>query len=297
MKNDASNYMKYLTIGPTDEEWGLVTTTVGKQHIGPQSNYPIQEHPSDYLFKAQTGRVLYEYQLVYIHTGKGYFESASVKRQEIKAGTAILLFPGEWHSYAPDSETGWEEYWIGFKGKDMDEKVKKQFFSPQEPLLQIGVSDEIVAIYEECMEKVEQERNGYQQFVSSLAQHLLGMVLYRKKNFRPQPSHEDSLIHAACQLMKEQIHHRLSPEDIAQELGVSYSWFRQHFKRIMGVSPTQYQIQQLTRKAKELLACQENSISDVAFLLGFEEVGQFSTLFRKKVGITPRMFRKGFGHL
>lgn len=296
MKNDASNYMKYLTISPMDEEWGLVTTTVGKQSIVPRSNYPVQEHPSAYLFNTQKGRVLYEYQLVYIHAGKGYFESASVKRQTVKAGTAILLFPGEWHSYAPDPETGWEEYWLGFKGKDMDEKVEKQFFSPKEALLFIGVSDEIVAIYEECMEKVEQEKNGYQQFVSSLAQHLLGMVHYRKKNFRLQPSHEDSLIHTACQLMKERISHQLSPEDIAMELGVSYSWFRQHFKRVTGVSPTQYLIQQLIRKAKELLALKDNSISDVAFLLGFEEVGQFSTLFRKKAGITPGMFRKGFGH-
>lgn len=296
MKNTASNYMKYLTISPMDEEWGLVTTTVGKQHIVPQSSYPVQEHPSAYLFKAQTGRVLYEYQLVYIHAGKGYFESASVKRQAVKAGTAILLFPGEWHSYAPDPGTGWEEYWLGFKGKDMDEKVRKLFFSPKEPLIQIGSSDEIVAIYEECMEKVEQEKNGYQQLVSSLALHLLSMVLYRQKNFRSQSTHVDAIIHTACQLIKERISHRLSPEDIAQELGVGYSWFRQQFKRITGVSPSQYLTQQLIRRAKELLASDEHSISDVAFLLEFEEAGQFSTLFRKKTGITPKMFRKGFGY-
>lgn len=296
MKNDTSNYMKYLTISPIDEEWGLVTTTVGKQFISSQSTYPVQKHPSAYLFNSQTGRVLYEYQLIYIHAGQGYFESANVKRQLVKAGTVILLFPGEWHSYSPDPNTGWEEYWIGFKGKNMDEKVEKQFFSSKEPLLQIGVSDEIVTIYEECMEKVEQEKNGYQQFVSSLAQHLLGMVYYRKKNFRLQPNHEDTIIHTACQLIKERINHRLSPEDVAKELGISYSWFRQHFKRVTGVSPTQYLIQQLIRKAKELLACKNNSISDVAFLLGFEEVGQFSTLFKKKAGITPGMFRKGVGH-
>lgn len=296
MRYDFSDYLKYLTISPVDEDWGIVATTVGKQNIAPQSAYPIQEHPSAYLFKPHSGRILYEYQLVYIHAGRGYFESTNIKRQIVNAGTVILLFPGEWHNYSPDPDIGWEEYWIGFKGKDMDEKVEKHFFSPKEALIQTGVSDEFVAIYEACMKIAEQERNGYQQLVSGMTQHLLGMVRYKSRNFRLQPTNDDKIIQTACQMIKERISHQLTPEEIAQNLGVSYSWFRKHFKQMMGVSPTQYLIQQLISKAKALLAVHGHTISDVAYLLGFDDVGQFSTLFKKKTGITPGMFRKGYGY-
>ena len=95
IKSEEINFLKYLTIGPLDEHWGIFTTTVGQQHVKPQSNYPALKHPDTYCFKPQLGRTLNEYQLVYIHEGKGYFESASIKRREVKAGTIILLFPDE----------------------------------------------------------------------------------------------------------------------------------------------------------------------------------------------------------
>ena len=41
----------------------------------------------------------------------------------------FLLFPGEWHTYTPDKETGWNEYWIGFDGKIMENWEKNGFFS------------------------------------------------------------------------------------------------------------------------------------------------------------------------
>ena len=27
-----------------------------------------------------------------------------------------MLFPDVWHWYAPEKDTGWDEYWVGMKG-------------------------------------------------------------------------------------------------------------------------------------------------------------------------------------
>ena len=61
----------------------------------------------------------------------------------------ILLFPGEWHSYYPDRETGWDEYWVGFRGIHIDKRVEKKFFTKEEPLHRIGLSATIVGLYTE----------------------------------------------------------------------------------------------------------------------------------------------------
>jgi AraC-like DNA-binding protein len=72
---------------------------------------------------------------------------------------------------------------------------------------------------------------------------------------------------------------------------VGYSWFRQSFKRVTGISPAQYISRLLTSRAKEMLVSEQQTISETAYALGFESVGQFSTLFRKIEGVTPRQFR------
>ena len=107
MEKQLSDQLRYLTISAIDEEWGIVVTTVGYQFIPPKGNYPLSKHPDNYNFKPQTGRILNEYQLVYITKGSGYFSSQSCKMQKINAGTMILLFPGEWHS--SQEKTGYQE--------------------------------------------------------------------------------------------------------------------------------------------------------------------------------------------
>ena len=72
------NSLKYLTVTPQDAEWGVVVTTVGTQTISPNACYPAMQHPATYAFRPQAGRVLDEYQLLYITEGSGFFESASM---------------------------------------------------------------------------------------------------------------------------------------------------------------------------------------------------------------------------
>lgn len=47
----------------------------------------------------------------------------------------------------------------------------------------------------------------------------------------------------------------------------------------------------LIKKAKDLLLRNELSISEIAYMLGFEHPKSFSKLFKKKIGITPKEFR------
>ena len=64
---------KYLIVNDMDRKFGLWVNTVGYQSIPPDSPYPLKEHPSGYFFNAEKGRVLREYQLVYITKGRGLF--------------------------------------------------------------------------------------------------------------------------------------------------------------------------------------------------------------------------------
>lgn len=288
MKNDL---LRYLTIGSTDEDWGIVVPTVGYQFIPPQGQYPLSKHPDSHNFKPQNGRILNEYQLVYITKGSGYFSSQSCKQQKIEAGTMILLFPGEWHSYYPEKETGWDEYWVGFRGVHIDRRVEKHFFTKEEPLYRIGLSATIVGLYKDIIKFSAEEKAGYQQMVSSAVLHILGTVYYKNRNRSFTNTYVVDKINEARILMRD-VENPRSPEEIATELGLGYSWFRRMFKEYTGVSPAQYQLQQKLLRAKELLTGSSLNISEIAYELRFENAGQFSTFFKKKEGVTPSEFRE-----
>ncbi len=291
MSETRNDLLRYLAINAKDEDWGIVVTTVGYQFISPGCSYPLSKHPEKYNFKPQTGRILNEYQLVYITKGKGYFSSQSCKSRLIKAGTMILLFPGEWHSYYPDKNTGWDEYWVGFRGIHIDKRVENKFFTKEEPLHQIGLSATIIGLYEDILKFASEEKSGYQQMISSIVLHILGYVYYKEKNNSFANTYITNKINEARILMKDNLDMPLSPEEIAVRLKLSYSWFRRMFKEYTGVSPARYQSQLKHLRAKELLTSSTLTISEIAYSLHFENAGQFSTFFKKKEGITPSDFR------
>lgn len=283
----------YLPIVPRDEEWGIVCTTVGTQTVPPGSAYPpAGVHPSNYYFTRTRGRVLNEYQMLYITEGEGWFESEHCKRTAVKAGSMILLFPHEWHNYAPTLETGWKEYWIGFRGRYIDERVQNGFLSPERPIVSIGSDIQIEQFYLEVLREAEFESNGFQVLISSVVIHILGIAVYRQHFTRYESTAVSEKIERAKNLMHMYIGENKSPEQIASELGIGYTWFRREFKNLVGISPAQYQQQLRHIRAKEMLLSSDLSIADIAYDLGFTSPNLFSTFFHKMEGITPTAFRK-----
>mgnify|MGYP000332483803 CR=1 FL=1 len=88
--NDLGVEFKYLIVNDTDRKFGLYINTVGVQAIRPNSPYPIKDHPSGYLFNAKKGRILREYQLLYITKGKGTFASDGTPERNIGKGNGSV---------------------------------------------------------------------------------------------------------------------------------------------------------------------------------------------------------------
>lgn len=284
--------IKYIVEGERDALWGLSITTTGFEKIGQGEEYPTNRHIDSYWFSPDTGRVLHEYQLVYISEGSGTFESKSIPKTKIGAGTMFLLFPGEWHTYKPDKEQGWTQYWIGFKGANMDLRVKNGFFHKDSPIFNVGVTDEIVSLYMRAIDVAEHEHAYFQQMLAGIVNYLLGITYILDKNNRlNENKHLVDKINQARILMHENIEGTKTIQDIADGIGVSYSTFRKNFKKYTGLSPASYFQDLKLQRAKDLLRSTQMSIKEIAYLLDFETPDYFSTQFRKKVGKRPSDFR------
>ena len=282
---------KYLTINPSDQKWGLTTHSVGHQVISENEAYPPQVHPTRYLFNIENGRILNEYQLLYITKGRGMFSSESSGRSQVKEGYMFLLFPGEWHTYRPDPETGWNEYWIGFDGRIMDEWVKDGFFRKESPVFNIGLNEEIIALYKRAIIIAEAQEANYQQALSGIACNLVSMAIYLSRNRDFNKSDIASQISQA----KIAVHDNISavtPEELARITCMSYSKFRKIFKEYTGFAPSQYIQEVRITMAKELLTNTSKSIKQIAIELGYENKDYFFTVFKKVTGSTPITYRR-----
>ena len=282
---------KYLTINPSDQKWGLTTHSVGHQVISENEAYPPQVHPTRYLFNIENGRILNEYQLLYITKGRGMFSSESSGRSQVKEGYMFLLFPGEWHTYRPDPETGWNEYWIGFDGRIMDEWVKDGFFPKESPVFNIGLNEDIISMYKRAIIIAEAQEASYQQALSGIACNLVSMALYLSRNRDFNKSDIASQISQA----KIAVHDNISavtPEELARITCMSYSKFRKIFKEYTGFAPSQYIQEVRITMAKELLTNTSKSIKQIAIELGYENKDYFFTVFKKVTGSTPITYRR-----
>jgi len=284
------NYYKYLPISKMDENWGLCVLNAGCSHTLPNGNYPLGPHPEQHDFKWNTGRILDEYQLIYITAGSGWFESDRVK-QRIEAGTVILLFPGEQHRYRPAEETGWDEYWIGFKGKIMDDLVSKNFFSPNNPCINLGINEQAYHLFNLIIDGIKKEEGGYQAQISGAVLHLLGTIHAGNRENLMEDKEQHAMINKARLLFRSNITNDFSPEQAARELMIGYSNFRKLFKAYTGISPGQFYIQLKIERAKELLRSPAIPVKEIAYELRFESHFYFSKLFKEKTGFTPTAFR------
>lgn len=114
------------------------------------------------------------------------------------------------------------------------------------------------------------------------------------KRCRPDlnQSNEEEIIYSSKQFIEEQYRHSITLDRLAQHVGVSKYHLQRLFKRNTGVSPLEYATQLKMSDAIEQLLHTENTITEIAFHLGFKSSSHFSNLFRKHIGFSPTEYRK-----
>jgi AraC-like DNA-binding protein len=83
----------------------------------------------------------------------------------------------------------------------------------------------------------------------------------------------------------------ISVEYLAKECSMSESGFYKIFKSLTGETPLQYLKKIRLTKAKDMLSTQNLKACNVASLIGYESVSQFSREFKRHYGFTPGMVK------
>jgi AraC-like DNA-binding protein len=286
-------FFHYIPYSKEDEKLGMVCTTAGNIFVPPHTVYPPNKnaHPVPFREVAE-GRTLPEFQFVYISDGEGVF-CAGGRTYTVKAGSLLLLLPGMKHSYKPRYETGWHEYWVGFRGGFFNGLINEGILSRDRIFFEIGLRDYVLSIFMQIFEEVRSQQPLYQIKASSQVYLLLAELLsFERRKEHPDYSQQQQIVEKVKFYMEENIYKKINITSIAREVGLNASRLNDIFKAYTSMTPYHYYIQIKINRACRLLEQTDLSIKEAAFKLGFDDQYYFSRLFRQKTGIPPSRWKR-----
>jgi AraC-like DNA-binding protein len=226
---------------------------------------------------------------VYISGGRGTFESSQTDGpQAVAAGSLMILFPGVWHRYAPDPTVGWVEQWLECRGPAFEAARASGGLDPGQPIR--AASADHLNLFAQVHAWAKRGALVNQSVLSTLGLQLLALLLADPGQNAGNAN--ALLIQRAMLHMMENCHRTLNMPQIARDLQLGYTRFRELFQEHAQTSPKQYQLKIRLERARELLRNTELPLKEIALRLGFHTAFHFSHQFREHHQLSPRAWRK-----
>jgi len=102
----------------------------------------------------------------------------------------------------------------------------------------------------------------------------------------------DPRIGRALALMHEKIAAAWTVEDLAKQVGMSRSAFVDRFGALVGMPPNRYLTSWRMETAKLQLRETTKSVSQIAYMIGYESEEAFSRAFKREIGLAPALWRE-----
>ena len=114
------------------------------------------------------------------------------------------------------------------------------------------------------------------------------------KRFSPPMDHGDSAVLATQQLIHREYAQPLTIRQMSEVASLGERTLLRRFQKATGFRPGEYLQQQRIQKARDSLELSQQSVEQIAWQVGYEDVSAFRKMFLKQTGLTPRQYRQRF---
>ena len=218
------------------------------------------------------GPFIRRYTLIhYVISGSGTLTTTD-GQYPVHAGEAFLILPDEVTTYAANPDDPWYYQWIGFEGR-----LAKDF--EQLPRV-FPVSADIFA----GIIRAAEAAVGAEYRVTAMLFRLYGELFSATDRGNPHVRKVSGFID--INFMQP-----ITVEMIAKRLNLDRRYLSRLFKEKTGVTIQEYLISVRLKEACEYLL-QGYNVRDAASLCGYEDVSNFSRMFKRKYGLSPAYWQQ-----
>lgn len=266
-------------------------------------------------------RRIYDYQFFYCIQGKGTITLDGVTH-DIEEGSLFLIRPNVPHKYARDANNPCECFWF-----HMDPFARSDYQWPTTyyetadlyvrlfaPILQYTehiretvnvesdyrIPDVMVVSDKEYMAK--QFRTIYEAYLShketwhfkanSAFYNILDEIYTDNESNTTPVSRANYQVNQMQNFIKNNYFRKINTKEICSQGIYSADYAGKIFKEVTGQNVSEYLQDYRLTKAKQLFLSMELSISDIAYMCGFNSDSYFSAVVKKKEGMSPTKLRR-----
>ena len=124
---------------------------------------------------------------------------------------------------------------------------------------------------------------------------LLQMLVLRLYESRGSKEYINPYVSALVRVIHEDCNIELNVEHYARKAGMSKESFYHLFRKSIGVPLHKYITQVRLKEARRLLKYSSESISQIAYSVGYDDPLYFSRIFKKYYGVSPKLMRNNQG--
>jgi len=236
----------------------------------------------------------------YLKYGKGHYDF----------NEGSLMFTAPWQVIAPGANVTVDEGWALFihpdliHGTDLGRKIHQYSFFNYEANEALHISEDEKQIIKDCIDKIERE------YAQNIDKHTQGLIVsnielllnycdrFYDRQFYTRKKVNSDVVQQFETLLKDYFSQSSlidvglpSVKYFASKLNLSPNYLSDLLNKFTGKTTQEHIHLELVDKAKSLLWGTNNSISEIAYGLGFEHPSHFTKIFKTKTGKSPSAYR------
>ena len=194
------------------------------------------------------------------------------------------------------------------RGTSLGKNIKKYTFFSYEVNEALHLSEEERSIVMDCLKIIRMElEHGVDKHSKTLLVNHIELLLnycmrFYERQFITRGKTNRDVLTRFENLLDEYFESTLAEQDglptvkyFADKLCLSSNYFGDMFKKETGKSPQEYIQEKVIELAKERISGTADTVSQIAYSLGFHYPQHFCRLFKKRVGYTPSEYRAQIG--
>jgi AraC-like DNA-binding protein len=162
----------------------------------------------------------------------------------------------------------------------------------------VGWQENILYYLKEVFTLSNEKPYGYElemrNYLSILWLNLIREIKGKNIIYNPAILNDNKRVKLAMEYIHKNYTNNILLGDVAMAANISKSECCRSFKRILKMTPFEYLIEYRVSKAAELLLKNEDSISNIAFDVGFNGISYFGRVFKKYRNCTPSGYRNKY---